>query len=131
MPSVVIEVRREYSTEQEIAIIDAVQSALVQHFHIPEKDKHIRFFAHLPHRFACPPHQDQPEFYTQISIDAFAGRSVDAKRNLYQGIVNNLELLGIPPKYVTIMIRDIPLENWGIRGGQAACDVALGFKVDV
>ena len=90
MPSVVIEVRREYSTEQEIAIIDAVQSALVQHFQIPEKDKHIRFFAHLPHRFACPPHQDQPEFYTQISIDAFAGRSVDAKRNLYQGIVNNL-----------------------------------------
>jgi hypothetical protein len=43
MPSVVIEVRREYSTEQEIAIIDAVQSALVQHFQIPEKDKHIRF----------------------------------------------------------------------------------------
>ena len=47
--------------------------------------------------------------------------------NLYQGIVNNLEVLGIPPKYVTIIIRDIPLENWGIRGGQAACDVAFGI----
>ena len=23
------------------------------------------------------------------------------------------------------------LENWGIRGGQAACDVELGFKIDV
>jgi hypothetical protein len=37
MPSVVIEVRREYSTEQEIAIIDAVQSALVQHFQFLKK----------------------------------------------------------------------------------------------
>mgnify|MGYP000013330359 FL=1 len=131
MPSVTIEVRREYSMEQEIAIIDAVQSALVTHFKIPEKDKHIRFFAHLPHRFACPPDQDQSEFYTQIIIDAFAGRSVEAKRALYQGLVDNLQLLGIPPKYVTIVIRDIPLENWGFRGGQAACDVPLGFKVDV
>lgn len=108
MPSVTIEVRREYTVEQEIAIIEAVQSALVTHFKIPEKDKHIRFFSHLPHRFACPPHQDQPEFYTQIIIDAFAGRSVEAKRNLYQGIVDNLKLLGIPPTYVTIVLRDIP-----------------------
>ncbi|TXJ06303.1 MAG: tautomerase family protein [Acinetobacter sp.] len=131
MPSVMIEVRREYTAEQEIAIIDAVQSALVKHFQIPAKDKHIRFFAHLPHRFACPPDQEQSEFYTQISIDAFAGRSLEAKRNLYQGIVSNLALLGISPNYVSILIREIPLENWGIRGGQAACDIDLGFKVNV
>jgi hypothetical protein len=30
-----------------------------------------------------------------------------------------------------ILIKEIPTENWGIRGGQAACDVDLGFKVDV
>jgi len=29
------------------------------------------------------------------------------------------------------MLREITAENWGIRGGQAACDVDLGFKVDV
>jgi hypothetical protein len=22
-------------------------------------------------------------------------------------------------------------QNWGIRGGQAGCDVELGFKIDV
>ena len=131
MPSVTIEVRREYTVEQEIAIIDAVQSALVTHFKIPQTDRFIRFFSHLPHRFACPPNQEESEFYTQIIIDAFAGRSIDAKRALYQGIVDNLKLLGIPPNYVTIVIREIPQENWGIRGGQAACDVPLGFKVDV
>jgi len=29
------------------------------------------------------------------------------------------------------MVNDLPMENWGIRGGQAACDVDLGFKIDV
>lgn len=130
MPSVVIEVRKAYLPEEEIAIMNAVQAALVQCFHIPENDKQIRLIAHLPHRFACPD-DEQAELFTQISIDAFSGRSLESKRKLYQGIVNHLAQLGIPPKYVTITLREIPLENWGIRGGQAACDVNLGFKVDI
>jgi phenylpyruvate tautomerase PptA (4-oxalocrotonate tautomerase family) len=45
--------------------------------------------------------------------------------------VLNLEALGIPRDHVKIVLREIPRENWGIRGGQAGCDVELGFKVDV
>ena len=59
------------------------------------------------------------------------GRSLDAKRNLYRAIVNNLEGLGIPKDHVKILLREIPKENWGIRGGQAGSDVELGFKVEV
>jgi hypothetical protein len=29
------------------------------------------------------------------------------------------------------MLHESPKENWGIRGGQAASDVDLGFKVEV
>jgi hypothetical protein len=32
---------------------------------------------------------------------------------------------------VLIVLHEPPLENWGIRGGQAATDVQLGFKIDV
>jgi hypothetical protein len=32
---------------------------------------------------------------------------------------------------VSITLKEIPTENWGIRGGQAACDVDLGFDVHV
>jgi hypothetical protein len=32
---------------------------------------------------------------------------------------------------VKILLREIQKENWGIRGGQAGCDVELGFKIDV
>ncbi len=64
-------------------------------------------------------------------IDCFAGRSVQAKRNLYTEIVDRLAALGIPRDHVLINLNEIQAENWGIRGGQAACDVDLGFDVHV
>ncbi|MHB1605092.1 MAG: tautomerase family protein [Leptospirales bacterium] len=131
MPSVLIEVRKRYSQEQEIALMEAVHAALREAFRILPNDKHVRLIVHEPHRFACPPDRGSPEAYTHISIDAFSGRSLDAKRNLYSAIVKNLEPFGIPKNHVKILLREIPKENWGIRGGQAGCDVELGFKVEV
>ena len=131
MPSVLIEVRRQYTLEQEIALIEAVHMALRDAFKIMPGDKNVRLLVHEPHRFACPPAREKPEFYTHISIDAFAGRSLDAKRSLYQAIVTNLESFGIPRDHVKILLREVEKENWGIRGGQAGCDVDLGFKIDV
>lgn len=131
MPSVLIEVRRVYTPEQEIALMEAVHAALRDAFKLLAHDKNVRLVVHEPRRFACPPDRERPESYTHISIDAFAGRSLDAKRNLYKAIVDNLEPFGIPKDHVKILLRELPRENWGIRGGQAACDVELGFKVEV
>lgn len=131
MPSVLIEVRKQYLPLQEIALMDAVHAALQEAFKILPGDKNVRLVVHEPHRFAFPPAREKPELYTHISIDCFAGRSLDAKRNLYRAMVRNLEELGIPKDHVKILLREITKENWGIRGGQAGCDVDLGFKVDV
>lgn len=131
MPATLIEVRRRYGEAQEVALIDAVQAALVSAFRIPQEDKTVRLVVHEPHRMACSPKLAQPELFTLISIDAFVGRSLDAKRALYKAIVSQLEPLGIPPTHVKVLLRELPKENWGIRGGQAACDVELGFTVEV
>ena len=131
MPSILIEVRQQYPAEIECGLIDAVHLALQQAFKILPHDKHVRLIVHEPHRFACPPGKEKPESYIHISIDAFAGRSLDAKRALYRHIVENLEPFGIPKDHVKILLREILKENWGIRGGQAGCDVELGFKIDV
>lgn len=45
--------------------------------------------------------------------------------------MGRLEALGVPRDHVTVTLHESPTENWGIRGGQAACDVDLGFVVDV
>ena len=111
--------------------MEAVHRALRKAFKIVPGDKNVRLIVHEPHRFACPPEREKPDYYTHISIDAFAGRSLDAKRHLYRAIVTNLESFGIPKDHVKILLREIAKENWGIRGGQAGCDVDLGFKIDV
>lgn len=131
MPSTLIEVRRPSTPEREVALIDAVHDSLVAAFRIPPQDKHLRLVVHEPHRFAVPPTLERPECFTQVTIDCFAGRSVEAKRTLYAEIVGRLEALGVPRDHVTITLRESDLENWGIRGGQAACDVDLGFDVGV
>jgi phenylpyruvate tautomerase PptA (4-oxalocrotonate tautomerase family) len=131
MPSSTIEIRTRYWPEREIALIDAVHDALVLAFKIPEHDKNVRVIVHEPHRFACPPNQSRPDRYTIITINAFTGRSLDAKRLLYRSIVDKLAGLDIPPDHVMILLNELPRENWGIRGGQAACDIDTGFKIDV
>jgi phenylpyruvate tautomerase PptA (4-oxalocrotonate tautomerase family) len=131
VPHVLIETRRVASREEEVALMEAVHGALVRAFRIPESDRHVRLLVHEPHRFAVPPATAQPGRFTQISVDAFAGRSIDAKRALYREIVQSLEPLGIPADHVSVLVRDAPRENWGIRGGQAASDVDLGFDVEV
>lgn len=131
MPSALIEVRRPYTETEEIALVQAVHESLVAAFKIPPTDKHVRLVVHEPHRFACSPLLSYPELAALVSIDCFAGRSVQAKRHLYGEIVVRLERLGIPRDHVTITVREAAAENWGIRGGQAACDVELGFDVNV
>ncbi len=131
MPSSQIEVRRQYSRADEAGLVDAVHESLVAAFEIPPGDKHVRLVVHEPHRFATAPRLSQPDRYTLVTIDCFAGRSIDAKRNLYREIVERLTSFGIPEDHVTIVVRDGATENWGIRGGRAACDVDLGFDVHI
>ncbi|WP_432893995.1 tautomerase family protein [Kribbella sp. CA-245084] len=131
MPSTMIEVRREYSEADEVALIDAVHDAVVTGFQIPPQDKDVRLVVHAPHRFACSPRLTQPEYFTLITIDCFAGRSLDAKRTLYTQMIANLKPLNIPADHVTILIRDHPTHNWGLRGGHPASDLDLGFNINV
>jgi len=131
MPSVLIEVRRPLSERAGADIIEAVHGALREAFKIPASDRCVRLVVHEPRRFECPPDRERPELYTHVSLDVFAGRTLEAKRSLYRGIVENLESLGIPRDHVKIVLREIPREDWGIRGGQAGSDIDLGFDVEV
>ena len=81
MPWALIEVRRQWSREEETGIIDAVHAALVAAFRIPAKDKHVRLQVHEPHRFAYPPTLAEPEYATLVSVDwAATGVAFPRKR---------------------------------------------------
>jgi phenylpyruvate tautomerase PptA (4-oxalocrotonate tautomerase family) len=96
---------------------------------IPEHDRQIRYIEYAPEDFQVPP--DKTENYALVEITLFKGRSMDAKRNLYQAVVRNLGSLGIAPEDVLIVLIESPSENWGVRGGMPASEVDLGFKIEV
>ena len=128
MPATTIEVRRRYTPDQEVGIINAVHAALVESLKIPESDKTIRLIAHEPHRFTADPRRD--DRFILISVDLFAGRSLQAKKQLYASIVRNLAAFNIPADHVKVLLREIATENWGIRGVPAS-EIELGFEINV
>jgi len=129
MPLVKIETRKFWPASQKLEIMEAVHSAMREALKIPENDRDIRFHAYHPEDYQVSP--DKTQRYTLVEITLFTGRSLQAKKELYQGIVTNLGKLGILASDVFIVLHEIPLENWGIRGGIPASEVDLGFNVGV
>ena len=87
MPNTLIATRAGWISDPG-AVIDAVQSALREALKIPEGDRTLRLIEHPPSHFAVPP--GRGEKFTLIEVTMFSGRSMGAKRTLYQAIVRNL-----------------------------------------
>jgi len=128
MPLVRIEILKGRPAAERQHLLDAVHDALVQAFGIPEDDRTQRIVEHDPESFEIPP--GASERYTLIEITAFPGRSATAKRRLYEAIVHNLEIAGVPAKDIFVVLHEPPMENWGIRGGKPASEVDLGYRLD-
>ncbi len=129
MPIACINVKKQWPAEQQRLLIDSLHAAMVESLKIPERDRNIRYFEHTPDHFAGPP--ETSENYVLIELSMFPGRSMEAKRNLYQGIVKRFGEIGIAPKDIFIVLHEVPMDNWGIRGGIPASEVDLGFKINV
>ncbi len=113
----------------EIQLIEAVQSALVSAFKIPEGDRDVVLDLYDEHRRIVS--TGRSERYTRIEIIGIAARSIEAKRALYKAIADNLEGVGVPRNETRIVLIEPPLDNWGIKGGLPASEASLGFEIDV
>jgi phenylpyruvate tautomerase PptA (4-oxalocrotonate tautomerase family) len=109
--------------------MEAVYQAQREALRVPEDDRQIRYVEHRPEHFAVPP--GKTANYTFVEFVLFRGRSLEAKRNLYASVVRRFGELGIAADDIVIVLHELPLENWGVRGGKPASEVDLGFKVDV
>ncbi len=129
MPLVKISLLKGKSKEEKEALLDAVHAALIETFKIPENDRNQRIFEFEPENFEIP--EGKTSNYTLIEMDVFPGRSIEAKRRLYQTIVQNLKRHNIQASDVLIVLNEPHLDNWGVRGGVPASTIDLGFKIDV
>jgi hypothetical protein len=128
MPNTLIAKRSGWITDPG-AVIEAVQSALREALKIPEGDRTLRLIDHPGSHVAVPP--GRGEEYTVVEVTMFSGRSMGAKRALYQAIVRNLAAFGVPALDIKITLIETPPENWGLRGGMPASEIDLGFKIQV
>lgn len=123
MPLSRIEVRVPHPPATVQALISALHDAQCEALRVPADDLQIRYIAHAPEHFAIPP--GRSALYTLVEVTLFPGRSDDAKRALYRGIVQRFAHLGIPPDDIFIVLHEPPLSNWAFKGGRAAIDMDL------
>jgi phenylpyruvate tautomerase PptA (4-oxalocrotonate tautomerase family) len=128
MPIAHVHVAGRRTPGQRKAILDAVHAALVEAFRVPDSDRNQLLHEHDPELFEARRGPDS----ILVEVSVFPGRRRDAKRLLYRRLAENLSrAAGVASEKILIVLHEPPLEDWGIRGGQAACDVELGFKLDV
>jgi len=84
MPDVLVETRGGWLGAKRAAFLDAIHAAMVEALRIPPDDKILRPVEHPEECFAVPRGAGA---FTHIEITMFAGRSLSAKRTLYEAIV--------------------------------------------
>ncbi len=129
MPLARIETRTPRPADEVAFLIEAVYQTQREALKVPEGDRNIRYIEHRPEHWAVPP--GKTANFTLVDITLFPGRSLAAKIALYQGIVRRFGEIGIAPDDVFIVLNEPPLDNWGLRGGQAASEIDLGFNLKV
>jgi hypothetical protein len=114
---------------REPSVLEAVQNALLSALKIPDYDRDIVLDLYEPDRRIVP--TGRSERYTRIEVILFSGRSLNAKKSFYQAVVANLHELGVPASEIKIVLLEAPPEDWGLRGGQPASEIDLGFQINV
>ena len=93
MPLVTISMIKGRKIEFKKLILAAVHASLVTAFKIPDHDRNQRIIEIEPDNLEYP--QGKSENFVTIEMTVFPGRSIQAKRSLYQEIVSRLHRLDI------------------------------------
>lgn len=127
MPVAKVHISRAQAQRLLTVLPSSISQALAHAYQIPESDVQVLINAY-EEGYLTSHH----EGFIFIEILAIEGRSKDAKKALYAKMVENVcRDTSIPSASVLIMLHEMPRDNCGVRGGQMASEVELGFKVDV
>ncbi len=126
-----IELLEGRNSAEKRELVEAVRAALSEALKAPAEDPLVRLAEYPRGQFSLPYPDRHSDRYTLVEVTMFAGRSMDAKRRLYDAIVQRLAALDVPSNDVLIVLHEPPMENWGLDGGTPASEADVGFNVDV
>jgi len=58
-----------------------------------------------------------------VTVEMWAGRTIEQKKQLVEGITSVMTKMGIPSEAVHIIIKDIPKYNWATGGKLASEEI--------
>ncbi|GBO53757.1 hypothetical protein APA_1705 [Pseudanabaena sp. lw0831] len=129
MPQTKIYGNADFIQQNREPLSTTIHSCVVDALNYPPEKKFQRFFPLQSEDFEYP--SDRTEKYIIIEILLFAGRTVEAKKNLYRLLFERLkEKLDIAPLDIEIILIETPSHNWGIRG-VSGDELNLNYKVNV
>jgi phenylpyruvate tautomerase PptA (4-oxalocrotonate tautomerase family) len=129
MPVTKIELSKPWPNSEKKRLAAFVHETMVEVLNIPEYDRLIRIVEHEPENFYAP--KNGSDNYVLVEITLFPGRKLDTKRELYKRLCEGMKTFGVDSNDTRVVLYEVLMENWGIRGGQAGSDVVLGFQTDV
>ncbi|SHG81540.1 tautomerase family protein [Chryseobacterium sp. OV279] len=108
---------------------EIVHESIVDAFQYPKEKKAHRFIYIEEDSFFY--FDTRTEKHTIIEINVFEGRSIEAKKKLYQLLFDRFENeLGISTMDLEITVFETPMHNWGIRG-KSGDELVLSYKVNI
>ncbi|TRX76193.1 tautomerase family protein [Pseudomonas mangiferae] len=129
MPIVRIEESVHRSAAQKHAVVETVYACLREVFGVSDEELQARYQCFAPEDFRSP---GDRAHYLHVQITVFEGRTLPTKRRLYRLLSERLgALLDLPEDAVLVLLDEHPAQNWGMRGGLAACDIDFGYAVNV
>ena len=122
MPLVTISLSETWSTEDQKLIADGIHEAIAG-VGFPEKDRFQKIHRLSQDQFIYDDRhpnlvESRSEQFVLIEITISFGRSVEFKKELLTGIIQNLENKpGISPHDVMVIFIETARENWAFAGG--------------
>ena len=129
MPQTKIYGNIDFIQQNRETLSTTIHSCIVDALNYPPEKKFQRFFPLQAEDFEYP--SDRTQRYIIIEILLFEGRSIAAKKSLYQLLFERLkDKLNIASLDVEIILIETPRHNWGIRG-VAGDELELNYKANV
>ncbi len=129
MPHAAIFRRHGAKPEDKAQLLNAVNRAMIEVLKVPEDSHPVRLNEYAADTFLIP--EGCSDSFTLIEATLFTGRTPKTKKAFFQEIVEQLGGLGVDAEDIRVIIYDVPRENWGLKGGQPASEIDLGFEVEI
>ena len=121
MPAITLTLGQAWPAEKIRELVERLQERIQPILQIPTHDRFYRVLTLDQNHFFLPSERSQNFLFAEFLL--FPGRSAEVKAQLFRAVVHVAEQLGVDPQDVRSIVLDVPMENWGLRGGQSGAEL--------